>query len=185
MMNRCSRIKKANIRIQQKMFGIIHRLNYPYYLKQYPLLLQKMGINFSGDISKTGFISSTASFDSFDYAKNITIGERTIISSQVQMLVHDYSIGNAMLEMKVGGVRVGHLPHFIKNIEIGNGCFIGMRSIILPGTIIGDNSIVGAGAVVKGKFPPGSVIVGNPAKVIMNTEDFVNRHMGLQDYIVD
>ena len=184
-MKKARLIKKISIRFQQKIYGIIHRVNYQYYLKNYPRLLQKMGINFSGDIAKTGFISPSVAFDSFDYASHITIGERTIISSQVQMLVHDYTIGNAMLAMGINGVKVGRLPHFIKEINIGNHCFIGMRSLILPGTEIGDNSIVGAGAVVKGRFPPNSIIVVNPAKVIMNTSDFVKRHMELEDYVVD
>ncbi len=52
-------------------------------------------------------------------------------------------------------------------IKIGNNVFIGGNSTILPNTVIGDNSIVGAGSVVRGEFPENSVIVGNPAKVIM------------------
>lgn len=177
-------IKKISIRLRQKIYKIIHRVNYHYYLTHYPRLLSKMGIKFSGDIKNTGFISSTVSFDSFDYAKYITIGEHTIISSDVQMLVHDYTIGNAMLALNRGDVKIGNLPHFIKEIKIGNYCFIGMRSMILPGTEIGDNSIVAAGAVVKGKFPPNSIIAGNPGRVIMSTDEFVERHMEKQDYIV-
>ena len=158
-------------------------MNYHYYLTHYPLLLQKMGIRFSGDIKNTGFISSTVAFDSFDYASYITIGENTIISSEVQMLVHDYTIGNAMLALGAGGVKAGHLPHFLKEIKIGNNCFVGMRSIILPGTEIGDNTIIGAGSVVKGKIPANVIIAGNPAKVIKNIDDYVELHMKLHDYI--
>jgi serine acetyltransferase len=39
----------------------------------------------------------------------------------------------------------------------------------LPNTTIGDNCIVGAGSIVRGQFPENSVIVGNPAKVVMST----------------
>ena len=53
-----------------------------------------------------------------------------------------------------------------KEISIGNNCFLGCNSIILKGTILGDSCIVGAGAVVSGKFENNCVIVGNPAKVI-------------------
>jgi serine acetyltransferase len=35
-------------------------------------------------------------------------------------------------------------------------------------TIIGDNCIVGAGSVVRGHFPENSVIIGNPAKIVLN-----------------
>ena len=60
-----------------------------------------------------------------------------------------------------------------------------MRSIILPGTEIGDNTIIGAGSVVKGKIPANVIIAGNPAKVIKNIDDYVELHMKLHDYIVN
>jgi serine acetyltransferase len=47
--------------------------------------------------------------------------------------------------------------------------FIGDNCTILPNTTIGDNCIVGAGSVVRGKFPENSVIIGNPAKIVMKT----------------
>lgn len=49
---------------------------------------------------------------------------------------------------------------------IGKNCFIGCNSIILKGTVLGDGCVVGAGAVVCGKFEDNCVIAGNPAKVI-------------------
>jgi acetyltransferase-like isoleucine patch superfamily enzyme len=52
-------------------------------------------------------------------------------------------------------------------IIIGNNVFIGINCTILPNTIIGNNCIVGAGSVVRGKFPDDSVIIGNPAKPVM------------------
>jgi acetyltransferase-like isoleucine patch superfamily enzyme len=53
-------------------------------------------------------------------------------------------------------------------IKIGNNVHIGMQCIFLPNTTIGDNCIIGAGSVVRGKFPDNSVILGNPAKVMTN-----------------
>lgn len=53
-----------------------------------------------------------------------------------------------------------------KDVIIGNNVFVGCNCIILKGTEIGDNSIVGAGSVVSGKFPENVVIAGNPARVI-------------------
>lgn len=49
---------------------------------------------------------------------------------------------------------------------IGNHVWIGCNSTILAGTIIGDNCIVAAGSVVKGSFPPGVLIAGNPARMV-------------------
>ncbi len=44
-------------------------------------------------------------------------------------------------------------------VSIGNNVWIGANTIILRGTTIGDNSVVGAGCIIKGEFPPDSVIV--------------------------
>ena len=51
-------------------------------------------------------------------------------------------------------------------ILIGDDCFIGMNSIILKGTTIGNNVVVGAGSVVHGTFPDNCIIAGNPARII-------------------
>lgn len=53
-----------------------------------------------------------------------------------------------------------------QSITIGNNVWIGLNSTILKGTIIGDNSIVSAGSVVKGNFPANCIIAGNPAKIV-------------------
>ena len=47
-----------------------------------------------------------------------------------------------------------------------------MNCLILPKTKIGNNCVVGAGSVVRGTIPDNSVVIGNPAKVIMKTEDY-------------
>ena len=49
-------------------------------------------------------------------------------------------------------------------IVIGNNVWIGLNAIILKGSVIGDNSVVTAGSVVKGVFPNNALIQGNPAQ---------------------
>ena len=66
------------------------------------------------------------------------------------------------------------LDHFGK-IKIGNYSSIGARSMIMPGVVIGDNCIVGAGSVVTKSVPDGCMVAGNPAKFIGYTEDFYKR----------
>lgn len=76
------------------------------------------------------------------------------------------------------GVRVGHhttIGHaaIIHACDIGNECLIGMGATILDGAVIGDHCIVGAHALVTQRFvaPPGSMILGAPAKVVRPLTD--------------
>ena len=94
----------------------------------------------------------------------LEIGEYCKITSGVTILTHDYS--RSVLRRVYGDV-LGEA----KKTIIGNNCFIGMKAIILMGAQIGDNTIVGAGSVVSGKFPPNVVIAGNPAKIIRTLDE--------------
>ena len=62
-------------------------------------------------------------------------------------------------------------------VTIAKNVWIGERSIILKGTEIGENSIIGAGSVVSGKVPANVVYAGNPAKEIrkLDKEEFKTR----------
>lgn len=62
---------------------------------------------------------------------------------------------------------VGH-GAIVHGCTVGNRTLIGMGAILLNGAVIGDNCIVGAGALVTGKLnaPAGSLVLGNPAKVV-------------------
>jgi acetyltransferase-like isoleucine patch superfamily enzyme len=72
------------------------------------------------------------------------------------------------------GTRILSANHEIENIErkappihIGKHCWLGANVIILPGVTLGDNTIVGAGAVVSRSYPEGNVVLaGVPAKVV-------------------
>ena len=172
--------KKAGLFFSFQFLKIMHQLNYKYYAKHFPLYLKRMGVQFSGDISKTGFIAGSVKFDSVAYANRITVGEQTTISANVFILVHDYSIGTAIRSIRP--TTPGDMPRFLSEVKIGNNCFIGARSIILPGTTIGDNTIVGAGSVVKGNIPAGVIVAGNPARVIKTTEEYARAHLEKGDF---
>jgi carbonic anhydrase/acetyltransferase-like protein (isoleucine patch superfamily) len=63
-------------------------------------------------------------------------------------------------------VSIGHSVT-VHGCTIGDGCLIGMGAVIMDGAEIGENSVVAGGSVVPPhkKFPPKSMIMGNPAKV--------------------
>ena len=64
------------------------------------------------------------------------------------------------------GVTVGH-GAVVHGARVGDNCIIGIRAVLLNGAVVGENSIVGACALLtEGKvYPPGSLILGTPAKV--------------------
>jgi serine acetyltransferase len=51
-------------------------------------------------------------------------------------------------------------------VHIGENVWVGAHAMVLKGSTVGANSVVGAGAVVRGEVPAGVVVVGNPAKVV-------------------
>ena len=72
-----------------------------------------------------------------------------------------------------------HLP--APPIRIGRRCWIGMNAVILPGVTLGDNVIVGAGAVVTESVPAYSVVAGNPARLIRRLEGAAQEASGGAD----
>ncbi len=76
----------------------------------------------------------------------------------------------------VGIITVGHDPRDLskyledRDVFLGERCWIGMNSMILPGVKLGECTVVGAGSVVTHSFPEGHMtIAGNPAKIIKKT----------------
>jgi len=97
----------------------------------------------------------------------IEIGNHVAIAAGTDFITHDGAIWCFRDEEKNADI--------FGLITIGNNVFIGNNCTILPNTTVGDNCIIGAGSVLRGQFPAGSVIVGNPAKVVFS--------MGMQKMI--
>ncbi|SDO55908.1 DapH/DapD/GlmU-related protein [Halobacillus aidingensis] len=86
---------------------------------------------------------------------NIIIGKGCWIAPNVGLITTNHDIKNPSKHAQA------------KDIKLGENCWIGMNSVILPGVTIGPNTTVGAGSVVTKSYPEGfCVIAGNPAKVI-------------------
>lgn len=100
-------------------------------------------------ISSSARLSFGAKLDKTN-GRGIYIGDESFVASGALILSHDFCRGL-------------HL-----NTHIGRQCFVGAGAIILPGVTVGDNSIIGAGAVVTKDVPSNSIVAGNPARVIKN-----------------
>ena len=86
----------------------------------------------------------------------ISIGEGTEFGPSVYVYDHDH-------DFRVG-LKKGQMTN--DSIKIGENCWIGANTIILKGTTIGANSVVGAGCVIKGYYPANSVITQKRDTVI-------------------
>ena len=98
----------------------------------------------------------------------LTIGDHTFINSNCTIVSHErIAIGsNCMFGPNVCVYDHDHKFGFegvsndynTSEVTIGNNCWIGANTVILRGTHIGDNSVIGAGTVVKGDIPPHSIV---------------------------
>ena len=95
----------------------------------------------------------------------ITIGNNVQLTRGVIILTHDYSW--SVVKGCYGEVLGHQAP-----VSIGNNVFIGMNAVILAGSTIGDNVIVGAGSIISGTIPPNVVVAGNPAKVLCTIDEY-------------
>jgi acetyltransferase-like isoleucine patch superfamily enzyme len=107
---------------------------------------------------------------------SFSVGDHTYFTSDSHIeVVHNISIGNnCAISWGVTIIDDDHhqvLP--VKNesdkdkmIKIGDHVWIGCNVTILKGTTLGNNCIVAAGSIVKGKFPDHVLIAGNPAKIV-------------------
>ncbi len=98
-----------------------------------------------------------------DHGFLLFIGNNVTISN-ARILLHDASTKRYLGYSKVGIVK------------IDDNAFIGAGAIILPGIHIGKNVVVGAGAVVTKDVPDNSVVAGNPAVIIGDTDSYIEKN---------
>ena len=97
----------------------------------------------------------------------IKIGNNVTITSGVKLLTHD---GATWLIRDEDGRRYHYAP-----VIIEDNVFIGVSAILMPGVIVGRNSIVAAGSVVTKSVPENSIVGGNPAKIIGSYDEYRDR----------
>jgi acetyltransferase-like isoleucine patch superfamily enzyme len=97
----------------------------------------------------------------------ITLGDHVEISANVTFVTHD------------GGIWVFREEYpeidVFGPIKIGDNVFVGTNVTILPGSIIGNNCVVGAGALVRGVLQPDSVYAGIPVRRICALSEYKDK----------
>lgn len=110
-------------------------------------------------VSNTNMIFSNSLVDTL-VPDHVEIGQNFVSAPGSVILGHDASL------------ILFYEKYRIEKTIIGNNVFLGANSVVLPGVIIEDNVIVGAGAVVTKKLESNGVYAGNPAKYICSIEDY-------------
>jgi acetyltransferase-like isoleucine patch superfamily enzyme len=99
------------------------------------------------DLGEGTSISMSAKLDKTN-PRGLHIGKYSTVTFGAAILTHDY------------------VNQRNRDVYIGDNCFIGAYAIVLPGVTIGDNCIVAAASVVARDVPAGSLVAGNPARVV-------------------
>lgn len=126
--------------------------------KRYMNLLIKRGLSIGDNVEIVGDY-----FFDPSHCNLIEIGHNCTICPNVRLIAHDASTKKICGYTKIG------------KICIGENCFIGDSSIILPNVNIGENTIIGAGSVVTRSMPKDVIVAGNPAKVISDRNSYINK----------
>lgn len=120
-------------------------------------------------LGKNVFIGSGTFIDP-SHCFLISIGNNVTLSSKVHILAHD-----ASTKRHLGYTKIGR-------VEIGDNVFVGACTIIMPGTSIGENSIIGGASVVTKDVPSNEVWAGNPAKYVCSLKDYLKKFSDLQKF---
>lgn len=102
----------------------------------------------------------------------VTIGDHVRISAETSIFTHDG--GCWVLREKYG--ELSDIDKF-GSVVIGNNVHIGVKCMIMPGVTIGNNCVIGAGAVVTKDIPSNSVAAGVPARVIQTIDEYKEKNL--------
>ena len=159
-------MKKVLFKIEHSLLYLCKIFGINFYKKATKVLYSRYGVIFDGI---PGYIDINVNMDIFG-GGTIHIGEGTTITYNSILLTHDYSAGLGITLFRKS--KKYYKIKRVQNIKIGKHCFIGQRTIILPGVNIGDNVLVAAGSVVTKSLPSNVVAAGNPCRIIESIEEY-------------
>lgn len=146
------------VRIVQSPFMML-------YAKLWPVAYARhIGVNLGRDVAIYG--SSYTMFSAEPYL--VTIGDNVHITG-AQFLCHD----GAVLPFRKQYPKL----EAAGPIKVGSNSFIGFGACILHSVTIGENCVVGAYALVTKDVPDGSVVAGNPARIIKTTQSYITSRL--------
>jgi acetyltransferase-like isoleucine patch superfamily enzyme len=123
-------------RVREALRLVVHTFRRRYFIRVWGMQLGEGTV-----------ISFDARLDKTN-PRGIHIGKYSVVTFGAAVLTHDW------------------VNNCYRDVRIGDNCFIGAHSIILPGVTIGDNCIVAAASVVARDVPAGSLVTGNPARIV-------------------
>lgn len=113
------------------------------------------------------------------------IGDYVCIAAEAVILMggnHTHRIDWLSLYPFMETIKAAYLPK--GDTCLGDGCWIGMRAMLMPGVTIGEGAIVAAGSVVIGDVEPYAIVGGNPARMIKRrfSPETIERLLALHIY---
>lgn len=93
-------------------------------------------------------------------ARFLTIENGVVLAAFCKIILHDSSLNN-----------INGFDLLYGKVNIGKNAYLGADVTVLPGATIGENTIVGAGSLVKGELKNNSVYVGRPAKYLCSIDE--------------
>lgn len=147
------------------LYRLRRAVSLPFSLLQAKLrpvaFARRIGVNIKGRVKIYG--SSYEMFSSEPFL--VTLGDNVFISADALFVCHDGGVlpfREAEPELDIAAP-----------IVVGDNVFIGTRAVILKGVTIGNNCVVGACALVTRDVEDGTIVAGNPARVVRRTSDYL------------
>lgn len=162
-------ISQIYYRLKFKKFGKLSYIGHPLFLYN----TKKIKIGNKVRIFPNSRLEVHGENSLIEIKNNVSIGNNLMITSGSAVIIGvdciisaNVFINSIDINFNDENIELSKKNTITNPTIIGDNCFIGYGVSILTGTVLGNNCIVGANSVIKGIFPPNSMIAGNPGKII-------------------